>query len=236
MIKGAPNRFIANHAGRKVSEEKRRKISLAVKKLWSDPAYRENSILRHRGKPGYWTGKAMSEESKVKQKEFRTGKKLSEEHKAKIRIRMNSKEVIEKTSAAHRGRKQTKEEIGKRAAANKRAWAKEGRREQRRNAQIGAKSHFWKGGVTPLNTIIRNRVEMAIWKKSVFERDRYLCQKCNDGGYLNAHHLLNFSDFPELRFDRDNGLTLCRGCHLGFHNRYGRESNDFIQMLSFLNG
>jgi len=35
---------------------------------------------------------------------------------------------------------------------------------------------------------------------------------------LVAHHVYLFSDFPDKRYDIDNGLTLCRSCHSSLHN------------------
>jgi hypothetical protein len=57
--------------------------------------------------------------------------------------------------------------------------------------------------------------EYKIWRTSVFERDHFTCQVCHvKGCYLEAHHLKRWVDFPELRFEVDNGQTLCRNCHL----------------------
>ena len=76
------------------------------------------------------------------------------------------------------------------------------------------KNPNWKGGVTPINEIIRKSVVYYNWRKSVFERDNFTCVLCGvRGEYLNADHIKPFSLFPELRFAIDNGRTLCVPCH-----------------------
>lgn len=73
----------------------------------------------------------------------------------------------------------------------------------------------WKGGVTPLNSLIRKSSRMREWRKTVFERDNYTCQGCGQvGSELQVDHIKSFADYPELRFDIDNGRTLCKPCHL----------------------
>jgi hypothetical protein len=68
--------------------------------------------------------------------------------------------------------------------------------------------------------------ESLRWAKSVYKRDDYTCQKCNQrGGRLNAHHLNAWSWCIEQRFDVDNGVTLCQKCHNQFHKECGRKNN-----------
>lgn len=86
----------------------------------------------------------------------------------------------------------------------------------------------WKGGISPVNQVVRNCLQMKQWRISVFERDNYTCQICNKkGGIINAHHIKKFSDFLELRLDVSNGITLCKDCHKKIHstkkNNYGRQ-------------
>lgn len=61
---------------------------------------------------------------------------------------------------------------------------------------------------------IRKSFDMNEWRKLVFKRDNYTCQLCSvRGGKLNAHHILSFKDYPEYRFNVDNGITYCKECH-----------------------
>ena len=57
------------------------------------------------------------------------------------------------------------------------------------------------------------------WKRMVFEKDDYRCQECFSCKDLHAHHVKNWNDFPELRFEIGNGLTLCRKCHQTLHGK-----------------
>lgn len=98
----------------------------------------------------------------------------------------------------------------------------------------------WKGGVTPVNKLLRNNSDYRLWRKSVFERDKYTCQRCKEvGGILRGHHILNWADNEELRYDVGNGITLCNKCHdLGyedsFHTIYGTKNNTKEQLEEFL--
>jgi rhodanese-related sulfurtransferase len=74
------------------------------------------------------------------------------------------------------------------------------------------------------------------WRKSVYERDDFTCQCCNDdkGGNLVAHHLDGYHWCEEKRTDIDNGVTLCDTCHKDFHNKYGVKNNTKDQYVEWL--
>lgn len=129
---------------------------------------------------------------------FWKGKKLSPEHRKKL-------------SEAHKGIKLPKE-----------------RRIAQSERQKGENSHLWRGGLTDLNTKIRNGVEYKLWREAVFERDNYTCVWCGARSgngktvVLNADHIKPFAHFPELRFAIDNGRTLCVSCHRTTNTFAGR--------------
>lgn len=77
--------------------------------------------------------------------------------------------------------------------------------------------------------------EDAVWRKNVFKRDNYTCQKCGQkGGDLNAHHIFNYSSHIELRVSIENGIALCKNCHDCFHKQFGRKDNTDLQLKEFL--
>jgi 5-methylcytosine-specific restriction endonuclease McrA len=53
------------------------------------------------------------------------------------------------------------------------------------------------------------------WRISVYKRDDFTCQMpgCSYKKYLNAHHIQKWASASTLRFDVDNGITLCKNCH-----------------------
>lgn len=92
----------------------------------------------------------------------------------------------------------------------------------------GNKTNFWKGGITPINKIIRRSFEYKLWREAVFKRDNYTCVWCNIRSgvgrsvYLNPDHIKSFANYPELRFAVDNGRTLCDDCHKTTNNYAGK--------------
>lgn len=70
----------------------------------------------------------------------------------------------------------------------------------------------------------RNRFtpQYSEWRASVFERDSFTCSDCGVvGGELNAHHIKAYAEYPDLRLDINNGVTLCVNCHKNRHKKNG---------------
>jgi predicted nucleic acid-binding Zn ribbon protein len=87
-----------------------------------------------------------------------------------------------------------------------------------KNQRKQDKNSNWKGGVGSKNQLERRSDNFKKWRIQVFERDKYTCKDCNKiGGTLHAHHILPFATNKELRFDINNGKTLCFKCHKTYH-------------------
>lgn len=65
----------------------------------------------------------------------------------------------------------------------------------------------------------RNNYTYRKLREEVLARDGYACTECGSTDDLQAHHLKPFAEYPEYRFDIDNGVTLCRACHMRIHGR-----------------
>ena len=153
----------------------------------------------------------ISEETRKKLKIARIGKKpfLGKKHKDK------TKELISKSQL---GVKKTEESNRKNSESHK-----------------GNKCYLWIDGRTPENIRIRGGIEFRLWRESVFSRDGWTCQKClKRGGILHPHHIQNFSQYPELRFAIDNGITFCKQHHILFHKIYGKKNNNQEQINEFI--
>lgn len=87
----------------------------------------------------------------------------------------------------------------------------------------GKNSPNWKGGNSRWYKELYWTPQYLKWRKEVFERDFYTCQVCRKVGiYLTAHHIKSWAKYPELRFNIDNGITLCDNCHKLTDNYKGR--------------
>lgn len=51
------------------------------------------------------------------------------------------------------------------------------------------------------------------WRAAVLRRDHRLCRLCHSGAPLEVHHILPFATHEAVRWETQNGLTLCVTCH-----------------------
>jgi len=96
-----------------------------------------------------------------------------------------------------------------------------------------------------------------LWKQTVKKHAGFKCEKCGKTEYLQAHHIIPRTNYA-LRFDLENGVALCRKCHIywahkdaiGFmewikdkrniayleSRRYGQTKNDYKLIEIYLKG
>lgn len=147
------------------------------------------------------------------------GKKLSKEYKEKIRKIVKKQWQLGVRKGGYKLSEETKKKISEGLKGENNPAKRPEVRKKQAEIRKGNRSHFWKGGITSQNEIIRKSIEFTLWRKIIFQRDNFTCQECGARSgngkriELHSHHKKSFANFPELRFDIDNGITLCKNCH-----------------------
>lgn len=125
-----------------------------------------------------------------------------------------SEELRLRISLSMKGKKLSPESIAKRSKTRTGVKLSQEHKDAISKGKIGFKSNTWKGGITPEIIIIRCRAKYKEWRRLVLERDNHNCVMCGEQNKrLVVHHIKSFMDNPDLRFDIDNGRTLCDKCH-----------------------
>lgn len=82
----------------------------------------------------------------------------------------------------------------------------------------------------------RKRIDIinSQWSYNVRMRDEFTCQVCGHNRETVAHHIYSYKEYPKLRTNLENGVTLCTVCHQDFHRHYGYGANNLDQFLTYL--
>lgn len=82
------------------------------------------------------------------------------------------------------------------------------------------------------NEILRSDIHVKRWRDKVINRDK-VCQCCGGDKHLEAHHIFSWEDYPSLRVDIENGITLCRFCHYKYNSYFGHKGtgNNMVKFL-----
>lgn len=96
--------------------------------------------------------------------------------------------------------------------------------------QSGNKHHGWIEDRSKLKTDRRHAYDSKykIWMRSVKNRDGWKCRTANQecSGRLVAHHILAWRAHPELRYEVNNGITLC-------HFHHPRKTKDEMRLAPY---
>lgn len=72
------------------------------------------------------------------------------------------------------------------------------------------------------------------WRMEVKKRDNFSCRIADNNcdGRLEVHHILRWSEFPELRYKINNGITLCHAHHPRARAEEKRLIPTFMELVS----
>jgi hypothetical protein len=129
--------------------------------------------------------------------------------------------------------------------------------------QTGSQSHFWKGGITELNTYLR--MNLKDWQAASYKQYNYKCVVTGELENIEIHHIIPFNKilqeaieltkltlksyvkdysteeleifldaFLHLHNKYPLGIPLRKDIHKEFHNIYGSECND-IEFKEYIN-
>lgn len=95
----------------------------------------------------------------------------------------------------------------------------------------GDKSPNWQGGITNVGQMIRKTQTYKVIRQEVLVRDNYKCILCESDINICVDHIKSFSDYPELRLDKDNLRVLCKKCHINTDN-YGNKGRKWSKKIN----
>lgn len=187
-----------------INEHKKLAISLAIKNKWQDPIYREKVIASLKGKVAWNKGLKTG---LVPRTAFKKGY-------------MPTLETILKRKITRAGYKHTQKTIEKIRQGNLgnisyikgKTYAEVGRKVKTK----GENHYRWISDRTQIkHQEDRNNPEYKQWRMKVWLRDNWKCKIANQdcGGRIEVHHILGFTAYPELRYEINNGITLCHAHH-----------------------
>lgn len=105
-------------------------------------------------------------------------------------------------------------------------------------ARTGVNSPVWNPDKTDEERLNSrsNDVQYLEWAKLVKKRDNYVCVVCGKSisNGMVSHHLDAWRDYSEKRYSLDNGVCLCKDCHIKFHSIYGSGNNTSEQFYKYL--
>lgn len=132
----------------------------------------------------------------------------------------HSGETRHKISIAHTGMKGTPISPARREQIRQFNLGTKRSAEQKKNMSEAAKRRFSVKENHPSWLSDRSLVKLqeprsgaayTEWKMAIYARDNSTCRIANNdcSGSIEAHHILGWKDHPELRYDANNGITLC---------------------------
>lgn len=149
------------------------------------------------------------------------GRVLTDVHKSNISKGMLGRVVSEETkikiSKANKGRKRTLQSRKQMSLSHKGVPLSLNHRKNIGLALKGEKNYQWVADRSLLVKSEKKHLDGRYreWMRAVKNRDNWTCRiaDANCNGRLEAHHILRWSIHPELRYEVNNGISLCAFHH-----------------------
>lgn len=177
------------------SEETKRKISESLKGhiSFSTPEGIQKMTLSRRANPNrsrHWLGKKFSTEHRLAVSEGQKQRFANGVHPRGMLGKTHNSETRKKISIGHIGKGHP--------------------------GLMGSENPMW---IADRSKIVgrqnRNNPVYKQWRMNVWLRDNFKCKiaDANCVGRIEAHHILGWKLYPELRYELNNGITLCHAHH-----------------------
>lgn len=85
---------------------------------------------------------------------------------------------------------------------------------------MGVANPRWRGGNRDDINLLRSSSEYKEWSIKVKAKYNHTCLNCGTKSrVIEAHHIYPLRYYPEKGYDVENGITLCKSCHISIENR-----------------
>jgi 5-methylcytosine-specific restriction endonuclease McrA len=74
----------------------------------------------------------------------------------------------------------------------------------------------------------RDNKRYIAWRDDILRRDKRKCVLCGSKDFPNVHHVQRWVDNVKLRYNKQNGVTICMVCHNKHHGPHRKPFPDHI--------
>lgn len=217
--------------GKHFSEESKEKSRLSHLALITPEERKRMSDRAKNNGAGKWMQGRPSNSGFIKAAKARKGKTYVEiygEDRAQKEIEKRNSKGIEHTYSSIEARERAKSARQRTGKTYEEIYGKEKAKKEIEKRSLTHQKR-WEGIPRKGNTrpYLNGEVKYRKWRTSVFERDNWICQICGSKGFVQGHHIKSWANFPKLRYEINNGISLCKKCH-NEANNIQREKEKFI--------
>jgi hypothetical protein len=85
--------------------------------------------------------------------------------------------------------------------------------------------------IDPIEYNPRDNPKYFKWRDDILRRDKRKCVLCKSIAFPNVHHVERWVDNKKLRYNPQNGVTLCMVCHNKWHGPHRQPFPEHINEI-----